>query len=209
MTTPPLLCAALEVALNRYLRVEPAALAECARLDGRVIALQTTDLGWRLVLELTATGVRVGDGAELAPDVTVSAATPRLLALALRSAAGESRQGLPEGLRIDGDAELLDRFNRLLHSVGFDIEEPLARLIGDAPAHRVADSLRSLFGWSRSTANRLSLDVAEYLREESGDLAAAAGVEEWAQGVDALREGTDRFEARLARLEKLQEEGAA
>jgi ubiquinone biosynthesis protein UbiJ len=207
--TPALACAALEIALNRYLRLEPAALAECARLEGRTIALAATDLGWHFVLEPIAAGVRVSDAAELKADVTVSAATPRLLALALGSAAGKSRQGLPQGLSVDGDAELLDRFSRLLRSIGFDIEEPLARVLGDGAAHRVADALRGLFGWSRSAADRLTLDTAEYLREETGDLADSAGVEEWMQGADALRESVDRLEARLARLEKLRKDRPA
>jgi ubiquinone biosynthesis protein UbiJ len=43
--------------------------------------------------------------------------------------------------------------------------------------------------------------VAEYLQEEGRDVPARIEVEEFLEGVDELRDSTDRFEARLARLE--------
>ncbi len=201
MTTPALACAGLEIALNRYLRLEPAALDECAALSGKSIALRAADLSWTFVIEPHASGVRVAAEAAAAPDVLVAAPSLRLLQLALRAAtaAGET---LPAGLEIDGDTELLRRFNALLAKVGFDPEELAARLLGDAAAHRVVGGLRDLFDRGRHAAQRLTQDTAEYLSEESGDLARAGDIEEWMQGVDALREGADRLEARLALLEQ-------
>jgi ubiquinone biosynthesis protein UbiJ len=58
-----------------------------------------------------------------------------------------------------------------------------------------------VFGWGRRSAGTLALDTAEYLREETRDLARAADVEEWMDAVDAVRDGADRLEARLQRLE--------
>ncbi len=200
MSTPSLLCAAVEVALNRYLRLEPAALDACAKLEGRSIALRAEEFDWTLVIEPIASGVRVTDADTGTADVTLSAPTARLLGFALRTASGE--RGLPPGLRIDGDAELLDRFGRIVLGIGFDLEELLARVVGDGAAHRVAGGLRGLFGWSRNAVDRLALDTSEYLREETGDLAGAADAEEWMDAVDRLRDGTDRLEARLARIER-------
>jgi len=199
MTTPALACAGLEIALNRYLRLERSALEECAALSGKSIALHLADLGWTFVIEPHAAGVRVLADSEISPDVRVAAPSMRLLQLALRSAGGA--EGLPAGLEVEGDTELLTRFNALLARVGFDPEELAAKLLGDAAAHRVVGSLRELFGWGRHAAQRLSQDTAEYLTEESGDLARSGDIEEWMQGVDALREGADRLEARLALLE--------
>ncbi|WP_051748482.1 ubiquinone biosynthesis accessory factor UbiJ [Nevskia soli] len=199
MTTPALACAGLEIALNRYLRLERSALEECAALDGKSIALHLADLGWTFVVEPHAAGVRVLAESEIPPDVRVAAPSMRLLQLALRSAGGA--EGLPAGLEVEGDTELLTRFNALLARVGFDPEELAAKVLGDAAAHRVVGGLRELFGWGRHAAQRLSQDAAEYLSEETGDLARAGDIEEWMQGVEALREGADRLEARLALLE--------
>ncbi|MDR3417800.1 MAG: SCP2 sterol-binding domain-containing protein [Nevskia sp.] len=197
---PALACAALEIALNRYLRLEDSVLAECAALSGKRIALHAADLGWTFVIEPHAAGVRVtgetGDGA----DVRVEAPSLRLLQSALRAAGGADQ--VPGGLQMEGDTELLQRFNAMLARVGFDPEELAARLVGDGAAHRLVGSLRDLFGWGRHAAQRLSQDTAEYLAEETGDLATGAAIEEWMHGVDALRESADRLEARLALLER-------
>jgi ubiquinone biosynthesis protein UbiJ len=198
--TPSLLLAALEIALNRYLRLEPAAIEECARLAGRTIELQVTQPAWSFLIEFTASGVRVASELPQPAEVRVSAPLRALLKLGAASARGES--GLPSGIDVDGDAELLTRFNKLMASVGFDLEEVFAKYLDDGAAHRLAEGLKDLFGWGRKTADTLLLDSAEYLREETGDLARAADVEEWSDAVDALRERTDRLDAKLARLER-------
>lgn len=202
--TPPLACAALEIALNRYLRQEPAALAECGRLAGRRLEFRVEQPPWSFSVELAANGVRVSGEAEGKPDVSVRATLTQFLRLGARSVGGAGdpgRGGLPAGLDVQGDSELLSRFNRLLAGVGFDLEEPLARYLGDGAAHRVAEGLKALFDWGRKTADTLLLDTSEYLREETYDLARRADVEEWMDAVDALRSGVDRLEARLQRAE--------
>lgn len=202
MSAPALLCATVEVALNRTLRLDRDVLDDCAKLEGKRLAFEIADFGWLLVIEPTATGTRVLNVAEDEPDVLVSAPSLRLARLAL-SMLGE-RRGSPAGLGIEviGDAELLMRFGSLLTRVGFDPEEVVAKVIGDGAAHRLVGGLRGLFGFGRTAADRLSRDTAEYLTEESEDLARAADVEEWMDAVDDLRSDVDRLEARLTLLEQ-------
>lgn len=203
MTAPALLCATLEVALNRTLRLEPAVLAELGRLSGRVLALHVEDLDWRFYIELADGGVRVLNEAPLAgraPDVEIGAASAKLLGSALRMASGDG--AATAGLRVSGDAELLQRFVRLLQRVGLDAEELLARVLPGPAAHRVAQTLQRFTGWGRRSAMRFAEDASEYLREETGDLAGARDVEEWMRDVESLRERVDRLEARLQLAER-------
>ncbi|MDB5988084.1 MAG: hypothetical protein JWR16_3137 [Nevskia sp.] len=200
MSAPALVCATVEVALNRYLGLERSVLDECAALDGKALALQISDLGWIFIIEPHAGGVRVASSLERAADVRLTAPSLRLARLAFDTARGTP--GLPGGLDVQGDTELLTRFNGLLARVGFDPEELAAKLVGDAAAHRLVGGVRNLFGWGRSAAERLSLDASEYLTEETEDLARSADVGEWMEAVDGLRESADRFEARLAQLER-------
>lgn len=199
MNPPSLLAAALEVALNRYLGLENEALAECAALAGRSIALSVEGPAWTFVIEFHCGGVRVLPPGMLEPDVTVAGTLTTLMRLAW--SVGRSDSGMPQGLVIDGDVELLRRFNRLLARVGFDPEEFAARFVGDAAAHRFSQGLQNLWGWGRRSADTLALDAAEYLREETKDLARASDVDGWAEAVDTLRDDVDRLEARLQRLE--------
>lgn len=200
MSPPGLLVGALEVALNRYLRLEPAVLADCARLQGRRIALTVNGLDWTFVIEPNADGVQVLDRAAAEPDVTVRGTLILLMRLAWKTAQGEG--GIPQGLTVEGDTELLQGFNQLLARVGFDPEELLAKYFGDAAGHRLSQGLGQFLGWSRNTAQTLGLDTAEYLREETRDLARAADVADWMNAVDDLRDGVERFEARLSLLEQ-------
>jgi len=199
MSAPALLCAGLEVALNRYLRLEADVVEACGRMAGRSIALRIDGLDWVFFIEFCEGGVRVLDTPDRDPDVQVSGPPGTLMRLAWQVSQGES--GVPQGLQVEGDTELLTRFNRLLAQVGFDPEEVAAKLVGDAAAHRLNQGLKKFFGWGRQTAATLGLDAAEYLREETRDLARAVDVEEWMDAVDTLRDDAARLEARLRKLE--------
>lgn len=201
MSAPSLLCAALEIALNRYLALEPEVLKECARLDGRVIALHADGPGWEFFIHPNARGVQVLDASARKPDVRISAPPTRLLQQALQAGRGGTASAVP-GMQVEGDAELLSRFAGLLDKVGFDPEEWLARWVGDGAAHRVNQGLQSLLGWMRSSASTLALDTAEYLREETRDLVHRADVEKWMDAVDDARARAERVAARLNRLER-------
>lgn len=200
MIAPGMLVGALEIALNRYLQLEPEVLDECVKLEGRCIALHVNGPGWSFYIEPCAQGVLVLAQREAPADVTLRGPLLLLLRLAWKTTQGDS--GIPQGLGVEGDTELLTRFNRLLSRVGFDPEELLAKYFGDAAAPRLAQGLQKFLGWSRDTARTLGLDTAEYLREETRDLARAADVDQWMNGVDDLRDAVERFEARLASLER-------
>ena len=196
MSAPPLLCAALEIGLNRYLALEPDVAAEFARLEGRVIALHAQGPDWEFYLCPARAGVIVLDAHAGKPDVRISARPTALLRRAFRGADGAS------GVSVEGDADLLQKFSTLMGRVGFDPEEWLAPWLGDGAAHRASQALRGLFGWGRASVSTLALDTAEYLREETGDLPHRADVERWSDGVDAARKRSEQLAARLARLER-------
>lgn len=197
--TPDFVCGAVEIALNRYLRLEPAVLAECAALEGKILALHAEVLDWTLFLQPHAQGVQVTTECSREADVRVSATPVALFTAALREACGESARTGP--LKIEGDIELLETFRGLLKRVGFDAEEWVAGFTGDTAALRVTSTLRGLLGWGVKAADTVSLNAAEYLREETYDLVHRVDVEQWMSDVDALRERTDRLDARLAVLE--------
>jgi ubiquinone biosynthesis accessory factor UbiJ len=200
MSAPPLLCAALEVALNRYLALDAGVLADCGRLSDRVIALHAQGPDWTFYLLPHAGGVQVLDAWSGRPQVRISATPVLLLRQALRSGAGQ--EAMVTGVQVEGDAELLSSFRELLARVGFDPEEWIARLTGDAAAHRVSETLQGLLRWGRQAGSTLALDTAEYLREETRDLVHRADVERWMDTVDRVRERTDRLQKRLEAFER-------
>lgn len=200
--TPAPLAAALEVALNRFFRLEPAAGQTLSGLAGKRIAVQMDPFGWQLLIEALPNGdVRVGvDEFDPPADAELRSSIVELLARAAEMARGAPFSA--RGLQVRGDAELLQRFASLISLVGVDVEEWLAPWLGDGAAHRAVSLLKGLFGWGQKSADTLALNTAEYLREETQDLARKADVEGWMDEVDLLRDGVDRLEARIQRQER-------
>ncbi len=198
--TPAFICAAVEVALNRTLRLEPEVLEDFSTLDGRVLALSVDGLEWDFFIECIPSGVRVLPSFERKADVHLHGGAIGYAQLLRGFNSGDS--ALPPGVSVDGDAELLHRFTRLLARIGFDPTELLARVTGDGAAQRLVGGLQSLFGWGRQSAKTMTLNTAEYLREETYDLARKADADDWGAAVETLRDDVARLEARLKRLEK-------
>lgn len=189
----------LESVLNRNVADSRKAQALCRQLDGRVMSL--TVQGTPLAFYFRAEGGRIAlvprhDGAA---DASLSGTPVALLALAGPKAEGALRGG---GVRIEGDAEVAQKFRELLSQAQPDFEEELARVVGDVAARRVANVARGFLDWGRKASESLATNVVEYLQEEGRDLPTRVEVEEFLAGVDRLRDDTERLEARLARVER-------
>jgi ubiquinone biosynthesis protein UbiJ len=187
--------------LNRNVHDSTRARALAAELEGRALELDVE--GTPITLYFV---VRDGSLAietrrpEGEPPVDASlSGTPLALLSLIGPDADERRRGT--GLRVVGDAEVAQRFRELLSQAQPDAEEELARLIGDVAAHQVATLARGFLGWGRKAVDSLGTNVAEFLQEEGRDVPTRVELVEFLGSVDDLREATDRFEARLARLE--------
>ena len=197
MAATPLL-RPIEARLNRTLAASTPARALLRALRGRAFAIQVeTPAGGRLArlrLEARDEGLVVDSGDGPA-DASVTG-TPLALAglLAGRSA---GRHGAT-GVAVAGDAEVAADFEKLLKHARPDLEEELARLLGDAPAHYVASAARGAAVWARRALGSLARDVGEFLTEEGRDLVPRAELEAFNAGVDRMREDVDRAEARVA-----------
>ncbi|MGB0955411.1 MAG: ubiquinone biosynthesis accessory factor UbiJ [Panacagrimonas sp.] len=199
--TPTLLCAGAEVALNRYLRLEAAVADRCTALQGRSIDLHLQGPEWTCRIEFMPGGVRVVPDPEGEANVSLRG-TPIKLAQAIRQQMNDNAPAISaSGLRIEGDAELLQRFGQMMQQVGFEPEEWLAPLVGGPAAHRIIQGVKGLLSWGQRSGERLGLDTVEYFREETRDVARHSDAEEWTRGIEKLRERLDRSEARLQRLE--------
>lgn len=197
-STPSVLCAAAEIALNRHLRREASVIEDCTRLSGRCMEFSLPSAALALTIEFIDGGVRVMSESPAPPDVHVSGSPSALIRSLGRAAEGGTH--FP-GLTVEGDAELLSTFREMVTRVGFDPEEWLAPLLGGVTAHRLVGGLRKVFDWTRGNTRRMADHGAEYLREETYDLARARDVGEWMNEVDDARDSLDRLEARLRRLE--------
>lgn len=188
---------ALESALNRALALDPDTQQRLAAMDGRTVQLHLR--GPELVLAVTVVRGRltVGPPMETASHLRVAATPGSLLAMALRLGGDGMAPGKVE---IAGDAELARRLEKLASTFAPDFEEAFARAFGDVLGVPLARAIRRALQHARDTAVHLTEDTADWLRDESRLALAPGEVDDFLDGVDALRERSERLEARFARL---------
>ena len=128
--------------LNHVLASEPEATQRLARQKGQRIVLDWQNM--QLKLQATTAGLferGTFDDFDLRLSVTEASPLDVLAALA---------RGDKPRVRIEGDVQLAAEVNWLIDNVRWDAEEDLARLVGDAPAHKLAQLGRQALAAMRS-----------------------------------------------------------
>ena len=187
--------------VNRALEFDPASRAALARLAGRTLAIQCTFPTLALGVSFDDSGALV-----LTPGVAEGAET-RLCgsAIALARLAADSQGGVTlagSGVEMAGSQSLLQDMRAVLAGLDIDWEAALAGLLGDVPAHLVADAARSGLRWHRQALSRVLSGSGEYLREEARTVLGRAEMAPWADQVALAAEHGDRLMARTARLRR-------
>lgn len=187
---------ALETALNHTLSLDPETGTQLAALNGRSVQLHLR--GPEIALAITVLDGRLTVGPPQDDNQLRVAATPgSLLAMALR----RDDDGMAPGkVDIAGDAELARRLEKLASKFAPDFEEAFARTFGDVIGVPLARAVRKALGHARETAEHLTEDSADWLRDEARVAMAPGEVEGFLDGVDQVRERSERLESRIKRL---------
>jgi len=138
--------------LNHVLMQEPEAMERLVRQKGRIARAQ-----WRIysmALVITPAGLFNLAPEAATPDLRFEVTETSPFALAQAALRGDR-----PSIRIEGDVQFAAEINWLVDNVRWDVEEDLARVIGDAPAHtvaqvarRAAQALRQFVGARMATA---------------------------------------------------------
>ncbi len=198
MTPDPLL-RPLESLLNRNIAGSSRARGLLAQVAGKSLEIRVAATPFRVRIEAAADRITIATGSDAAADATIEGTPLSLARLAAPDAAQAFRSG---SLQITGDAEIAQGFQRLFAAAQPDFEEELSRVTGDAFAHHLASLAHSALRFGLKARDTFAQNVAEYLTEEGRDVPAKFEVDEFLAGVDAVREATDRLEARIEQLER-------
>lgn len=145
-------------------------------------------------LRIDEHGLLVDAAPAAAADVTLTLPDNAPLRLLL------DRTSLFAGIRLAGSADIAEALAFVFRNLRWDVEEDLARVVGDIPAYRLSRIGRQLGSQARDGAGRLMANVAEYATEEAGLLAAKRDIAGFAAAVDGLRDDLARLEKRIQRL---------
>lgn len=220
MTSPfdwkPLAGRALETALNRAIELDPDTRDALRALDGRsvVLALAAASASGEtpLALRLIVDGARLRVGPadpERTPDLAVRGTLGGVLSFGMRTvlprllgAQGDD-EAMPVGaMRIEGDAELARRLQRLAERFDPDWQRPFAAVFGDVLGVQIANAVAAALRQAQRGGRRFAETAAEYVTEESRDVVPKAELEAFHDDVDQLRDDAERLAARIGRLQK-------
>jgi ubiquinone biosynthesis protein UbiJ len=123
--------------LNHVLMQESEAQARLMRQKGQVMLVQWRNFSFKL--EATPAGLLDLASPEVKPDLVMTLTEESPFSLAQAALRGEKPP-----VRVEGDVQLAAEVNWLAEHVRWDIEEDLARVIGDVPAHTFGQMARSI-----------------------------------------------------------------
>lgn len=145
-------------------------------------------------LHIDEHGMLLASEGDAAPDVTLTLPADAPLRLLL------DRQSLFAGIRLAGSADIAEALAFVFRNLRWDVEEDLARFVGDIPARRLS-LLGNRFAREFSEASRrLTANVAEYVSEEAHIVVPARELSSFASEIDRLRDDLARLEKRVQRL---------
>lgn len=187
---------ALQGALNHALALDPDTRQQLAALDGRCVQLHLRGPELAFAVTVAAGELQVGP-AQADESLRVSTTPGALLSLAFK---GDDESIAPGKVEVAGDAGLARQVEKLLRGFAPDAEEGFTRLFGDVLGVPLAQAARQAARHVRDTAAHLREDGADWLRDEARLVMGPGEMEGFLDGVDALRERSERLQARVARL---------
>jgi ubiquinone biosynthesis protein UbiJ len=192
------LLAGVEHGINRVLQMDSTALPRLDRLSGKVIAVECSSPAFHLYILLSDEGLMLAANWEGGADVTLRAPAASLMRLALskdKTAVLHS----PE-VELDGESAVLLELTGVLQDLDLDWEYELQRWLGPVATTLIGGHLRNSARWTSDSFASLSLNLAEYLAEESRTLVGKREAEARFAELDQTKQDLERLEARFERL---------
>lgn len=202
--------AALETAINRALKLDPATTQNLGQLDGKVFRLEIAGTGADIYLLPEQYGLRLQGFYDGPIDSHVIGTIPDFVELI---SADDAASTLINGaIKLSGDSAPLLQLQGILHRLDLDWEGSLARVIGDVPAHQLGKMVRGGMHWGQQAFTSINRQVEEFLHEEARLLPPAAELQDFYDAIAKTGLAVDRFEARVQRqqqrLQQLQQRRA-
>ena len=189
-----------EALIDTALAHDPASASALAVLEGQVLLIESTLPPITIAVEPTSSGVKLHDQWDDEASVSVTGTLVAMAGVALNAKESVSFSGT--GIRVSGNLDTLNQLNKIMGNLDIDWEAALAEIIGDIPAHLLAQSIRSSAVFTADTVKRASTGLVEVAQEEFNLTPSKNEFETIAPGIRKLSSDVDRLAARLKRLQQ-------
>jgi ubiquinone biosynthesis protein UbiJ len=184
-------------AVNHLLAREAWARERLAPYAGKTARLAFSSITLTLVVESDGYLRAVDEIDARTVDVSLAVAPDALPAFMQGGQAAVMKH-----VKIEGDAEFATQLAKLAEHLRWEPEEDLARLIGDAPAHRAAEIVRAAGEQALRAGRGLRDSIAEYLLDESPQLVRRGALDAFNSELARARDALARVEKRVERLDQ-------
>lgn len=203
VTNPALKTAsgAFAAAVNHLLVREPWARERVKPYAGKCVKLTCAPVSIALMVQPDGLFAATGEAEAGRFDVTIAVPLDAMPAFLQGGQAAVMKH-----VRIEGDAEFATTLAKLAEHLRWDPEEDLARVIGDAPAHRLGMIARTVHEQAQRTGRNVLDTVAEYFLDESPQLVRKSALDAFNAELSHARDALARVEKRIERIEKQSEQ---
>ncbi len=184
-------------AVNHLLAREAWARERLAPYAGKTARLAFSSIVLTLVVEVDGYLSAVDEIDARSVDVSLAIAPDALPAFVQGGQAAVMKH-----VKIEGDAEFATQLAKLAEHLRWEPEEDLAKLIGDAPAHRAAEIVRAAGDQVLRAGRGLRDSIAEYLLDESPQLVRRGALDAFNSELARARDALARVEKRIERLDQ-------
>ena len=184
---------------DKGIAASSSAAALCTHLEGRSLLVRVINAPVQMCFAVTDGRLIVSDVASDEPDTTITTSAINLMRLSVGDAEQLIREG---GATVAGNEDVAADFQELFRLLRPDPEEELAKLTGDVFAHEAGRAVRGVAGWLERAGKSLGRSAAEFVTEETRDVAGEIELQEFCSDVDKLSLDVDRAAARLSALKR-------
>tara|TARA_B110000967_G_scaffold34449_1_gene33207 strand:- start:863 stop:1546 length:684 start_codon:yes stop_codon:yes gene_type:complete len=186
---------AAESLINGALKYDPATLRKMGELEGKLLLIESTMPPLKLAMETNSQGIMLQSNWQDKADTTVTGSLVSIAGLAANSASQAAFSG--SGVNVSGDLNFLIEINNLMAELNVDWEAILAAVIGDIPAHLMAEKLRKSAAMAKDAGQRAKSAAAEVAQEELRVTPTSPEFKDFSQQLRGLSSGVERAAARI------------
>lgn len=105
-------------------------------------------------------------------------------------------------ITISGDNDFATALLDIGKNLRWDAEQDLSKIIGDIPAHRIAQTGKQVIHWHAGSIHNLTQALVEYWVEEQPMLTKSVYIKDFSQEISKLQDDVHQLEERIRKLSK-------
>jgi len=188
----------LEMAINAALQYDPATQRDLALLENQVLLVDCSMPPLRIAVQPSKERIALYADWDAEAAVTIKGSLVALASMAVNPPEAGSFAG--SGVQLSGNLDSLHRLHKILSQLDIDWQAALADMVGDVPAHLMAEAIRKSATLGKQNTQRTTSAMAEVVQEELQLTPSRHAFQQFRQEVRQLAADTDRAMAKISEL---------